>query len=89
MTPQPTPISGVVHDAQGNPIPDARVYFMAGPEPLPEIAALTDVAGRFVLTAPRDGDYTLGIAADGFSNTSVDVSVSAGQAPHLDITLSP
>ena len=38
----PTTIAGVVVDPRGNPVEEARVYFVEGPVPLPDIAALTD-----------------------------------------------
>ena len=58
-------ISGVVLDSAGNPLADARVYFVEGPGPLPDIAALTDAQGRFQLSAPGSGLYVVAVAADG------------------------
>jgi hypothetical protein len=58
-------ISGVVLDHDGNAMPEARVLFVAGPSPLPDIATLTDSQGRFQLFAPHSGRYTLAITADG------------------------
>jgi len=43
-------ISGIVRDPNGRPVADARIYFIGGPVPLPDIAALTDAAGAFSLT---------------------------------------
>jgi hypothetical protein len=83
----PGVIAGTVHDARGIPIADARVYFIEGPEPLPEIAALTDAKGTFSLTAPQEGRYTVQGRADGFAPKSVAVEVSAGKTVTIDIKL--
>ena len=80
-------ISGSVRDPGGAPIADARVFFVSGPVALPEIAALTDGAGRFVLSAPAAGTYELGIAADGFINASVKATVPLPS--DLEVTLDP
>jgi hypothetical protein len=58
-------IAGVVVDARGNPVEGARVYFVEGPVPFPDIAALTDSSGRFALSAPASGTYQLGVAYEG------------------------
>jgi hypothetical protein len=62
MSDNPLVIAGVVVNAEGNPLEGARVYFVAGPIPLPDIAALTDGNGRFALSAPVSGTYQLGIS---------------------------
>ena len=82
-------ISGVVRDAHGNPIAQARVYFTNGPVPLPDIAALTNKDGAFSLTAPAAGSYTIACAAEGFAPTAVTVAVTDGQETHLEIQLRP
>jgi hypothetical protein len=52
-------VRGAVHDAAGNPVAGASVFFTSGPTPLPDIAALTDSEGRFALSAPAPGTYQL------------------------------
>ncbi|MBF6049385.1 hypothetical protein GO001_30055 [Streptomyces sp. NRRL B-1677] len=62
MSPSPAPagvIRGTVRDAAGAPVAGARVAFTDGPVPLPDVAAVTDGEGRFALTAPAAGTYTL------------------------------
>jgi hypothetical protein len=56
------------------------VYFVEGPVPLPDIAALTNSNGRFALSAPTSRTYQLGIACEGPAGflqetTTVEVGV--------------
>jgi hypothetical protein len=76
-------ITGVVRDASGAPVPGAHVLFTAGPQPLPDIAALTDGEGKFSLGAPAEGEYTLLCRADpllGPSGTA-EATVRVGPSP--------
>ncbi|MGW7075032.1 carboxypeptidase-like regulatory domain-containing protein [Streptomyces sp. NPDC054866] len=57
-------ITGVVRDTSGAPVAGAHVLFTEGPQPLPDIAAVTDTEGRFSLVAPTTGEYTLICRAD-------------------------
>lgn len=57
-------ISGVVVDAAGRAVSDARVYVVDGPSPVTDVAALTDGEGRFALSAPADGTYTVECRAE-------------------------
>jgi protocatechuate 3,4-dioxygenase beta subunit len=52
-------IRGVVRDQHGEPLQDARVLFVSGPEPLPDVAAVTGADGAFALTAPVPGNYAI------------------------------
>lgn len=72
----PEAIHGLVHDQHGRPIEQARVCFVSGPVPLPDVAALTDPNGTFLLTAPVPGTYSILCALDdGRTETrSVDVT---------------
>jgi hypothetical protein len=83
-----TIISGSVHGPNG-PIADARVYFIAGPDPLPDIAALTDSDGTFVMTVPGAGKYKIQISADGFPEKSISFDVVQQPRVELDIELKP
>lgn len=79
-------ITGVVRDTSGAPVTGAHVLFSDGPQPLPDIAALTDAEGRFSLGAPAAGEYTLLCRADplmgppGTAEATVRVEPSAGAA---------
>jgi hypothetical protein len=52
-------ITGVVEDTAGRPVPDASVYLTAGPEPYPDIAALSAADGSFTLSVRGEGAYTV------------------------------
>jgi len=80
-------ISGVARDPTGLPVADARVYFISGPAPLPEIAALTDGSGKFSLTAPAGGVYQIKCAADGFASATATVNVKNGLDVQVEIRL--
>lgn len=87
MARSPSVISGIVRGPDGKPVSNARVYFTAGPVPLPEIAALTDSGGAFSLTAPAPGEYVIESAADEFSAQSSTVKVKGGEQVRLDLRL--
>ncbi|HEY7785271.1 MAG TPA: carboxypeptidase-like regulatory domain-containing protein [Pyrinomonadaceae bacterium] len=83
-----TIISGSVHGPKGA-IADARVYFVASPGPLPDIAALTDSDGFFLLTVPDAGNYKIRVSADGFAEKTVSVDIDRQKRVELDIELKP
>jgi len=87
MARSPSVISGVVRSPDGKPVSNARVYFTAGPAPLPEIAALTDSNGAFSLTAPAPGEYVIESAADEFGTRSSKLKVKGGEPVRLDLKL--
>jgi hypothetical protein len=91
MSANPTEIAGVVVDAEGNPVEEARVYFVEGPVPLPDIAALTDSSGRFALSAPVSGTYQLGVSSEGSASSvqqkTVKVEVGGERGSDLEIQL--
>ncbi|WP_409061283.1 carboxypeptidase-like regulatory domain-containing protein [Streptomyces sp. SYP-A7185] len=90
-------ITGTVRDASGAPVPGAHVLFTQGPQPLPDIAAVTDAEGRFSLIAPTAGQYTLTCRADplagppGTAETTVRVDrpaeAAASERLRVDLTL--
>jgi hypothetical protein len=47
-----------VIDADGAPVPSARIVIVSSTVPVPEIALLSDADGRFALRLPR-GHFTL------------------------------
>jgi hypothetical protein len=90
MSDKPSVIAGVVVDARGNPVEEARVYFVEGPVPLPDIAALTDSAGRFALSAPVSGTYQLGVTSEGpegVIQTTLEVDVRGEPRDELEVRL--
>ena len=80
-------ISGIVRDPNGRPVADPRIYFIGGPVPLPDIAALTDAAGAFSLTAPTAGTYQIGCTAEGFAPAEITVAISRGRDVQVEIWL--
>jgi len=92
MSDNPPVVAGMVVDAKGNPVEGARVYFVEGPVPLPDIAALTDSNGQFSLSAPVSGTYQLGVASEepeGFIQTTSVVDVSGEPRVDLEVRLNP
>jgi hypothetical protein len=83
-------IEGRVVDAAGAPVPMASVYFVEGPVPLPDIAALTGPDGAFRLSVPGAGAYTLGVRGDGYTPAAVAVEVGGARPKAaLDVVLVP
>ena len=81
-------IRGTVIDASGTPVEWASVWLVSGPQPTPDIAALTDAAGRFTLTAPAPGVYRIGCRAEGYEPVEAEVEVGSDDV-ELTITLPP
>jgi protocatechuate 3,4-dioxygenase beta subunit len=75
-----TTIEGQVIDPQGRPIDDAAVYIVASPVSMPDIAQLTDDQGRFTISAPAPGRYTVGARSDRWGSAQTEVEV-AGEGP--------
>ncbi len=77
-------INGFVRNEKGEAVEGARVYFISGPGPLPEIAALTGKDGTFVLAVPMTGGYQIGASgADDLAGKSL---VQAIEAP-VNVTI--
>ena len=71
-------ISGVVVDAEGRPVAQARVCAVKAPGPMPDVAALTGPDGRFALAAPLPGDYEIGCTSDTHGSATAAVRVDSG-----------
>jgi hypothetical protein len=87
MTKNRSVIFGIIHDHNGQPISEARVYFIDGPVPFPDIAFLTDSNGKFSLTTPAEGTYIIGCSADGFKSANLTVNVIDGKNVEVEIKL--
>ena len=72
-----TQVAGRVETADGRPVAGARVAFVAGPGSWPDIAALTDAAGRFSLNAPQPGVFRIGCTSDSAGSGEAEVPVKA------------
>ena len=80
-------ITGSVRDAQGQPVPAARVFFVSGPTALPDIAALTDARGAFSLSVPVPGRYAIRAVSDPLGSTTATVEVHGKGATTVVISL--
>ena len=80
-------VAGLVRDAAGKPIANARVLLVAGPGPLIEMAVLTNDKGEYEWTDLAAGEWTLAAYADGFQGKQATVRVVGGQTATLDFTL--
>jgi Carboxypeptidase regulatory-like domain len=69
-------IHGVIVDEQEAPLEWASVLFIDAPIPLPDIAAITDENGGFILTAPVPGRYRLRCQAPDHEPTELTVDVA-------------
>lgn len=81
-------IFGVVRDDNGNPVSEARVSFLAGPVPLPDIAALTDIDGTFALSTPAAGEYVIAVNMEGFVRKELKITLESNEEKHFAINLS-
>ncbi len=80
-------ISGVVKDDNGNAISGARVSFISGPVPLPDIAALTDNNGSFVVSVPVPGEYLVEVVSEHFVAKKIHVAIESDQKKHFEMVL--
>jgi hypothetical protein len=88
MSNNPPVIAGMIVDAEDNPIEGARVYFVEGPVPLPDIAALTDESGHFALSVPVSGTYQLGVASEGSAGLVQETStIEVGEEQVIDLEI--
>ncbi len=83
-----TLVHGQAVDTQGKPVAGARVGWAAGPGNLPDVMLLTDAHGRFTLSAPLPGSYTLRCISDNAGGASLQVR-AAGQPLQVQVRLLP
>ena len=87
MSAAPAVVSGRVVDEDESPVPRARVAFVSGPEPLPDIAAVTNDVGAFTLSARLTGVYELECFAEGFYPSRLRVKLSNGKTVQVTFRL--
>jgi protocatechuate 3,4-dioxygenase beta subunit len=80
--PAPPRLEGTVRDPAGRPVARARVIARAegGDRFLSPLSTVTDTGGRFTLTLPRAGVYTVRVEADGLA-THTQPSLRVPAAP--------
>ena len=76
-------IAGTVKDSTGAVLPGARVELQNGP------SVVSDGQGQFAIMNVAPGNYTLTVNYVGFSQSSTQVTVTAGQTARLSIVLNP
>lgn len=86
MTASKRLIQGRVSDAAGRPVAEARISIVESPVAMPDMALLTDAAGRFALGAPVAGRYVIGIDADAAGRARQAITIDDDGAV-LDIRL--
>lgn len=72
-------IRGVVDSPQG-PVAFASVYVESAPAPTPDVAAITDESGEFVLTGVGPGHYRIGVNAPGYDPQHADFTLGDADA---------
>lgn len=80
-------IVGTVRDRDGSPLPEVRAYFVSGPGPFPDVAALTNERGEFALAAPSPGPYRIECAAEGFDPQIVGVDAEESGETQVAVSL--
>lgn len=71
-------IRGNVIDANDEPIEWATILFVSGPVDLPDVAAVTDARGEFIVSVPSPGTYRLACHAE--SHDPLEVTTVVGGA---------
>ena len=80
-------IRGSVIGPGGRPRVGIRVYFASAPGPEPEIAAVTDAQGGFVLMARHSGEYEVAATDDAGRSVSRKITLDSDQVPDLSIEM--
>ena len=75
MTQTPLLVKGHVLDATGQPVGGARLMWLEAPVAMPDVAALSQADGGFVLTVPVPGRYRLGCQTDGQGSAQATTTV--------------
>lgn len=85
MNPASAPllVHGRVLDAQGRGVAGARISWVDGPLPLPDIALLSGADGGFTLAAPLPGRYRLRADAEDSDGTALQAQATL-QLPARD-----
>jgi hypothetical protein len=82
-------IAGVVTNVAGEAVAGARVMVSKSPVAVPDVAALTDDGGGFVLGAPAPGAYEVTVATDEVvTQAPVEVAEGADRA-EVQVVLTP
>ncbi|MET0143653.1 MAG: carboxypeptidase-like regulatory domain-containing protein [Ilumatobacteraceae bacterium] len=80
-------IQGVVTDDAGRPLDEVAVAVESAPGPVQEIAALTGPDGRFAISAPVLGSYTIVATAPDSRVGRVTVELDAARSRGRDVEI--
>lgn len=86
MPQAPLLVKGTVLDTAGQPVGGARLMWLESPVAMPDVAALSQADGSFVLTVPVPGRYRLGCQTDAQGSAQAAVNVRPDGAA-LQLTL--
>ena len=75
-------LTGAVTDGQGGALQGAQITVDPG-----NASAVSDAQGQFTFTALSAGEYSVSVKYSGFEAVSRKVTLSAGQAARVDLTL--
>jgi hypothetical protein len=83
-------VVGWVTDAEtGRPVEGALVVITDGPGPLPDAVVVTDLDGRFEITALEEGEWALLVRSDERASGHLVVSVVSGRPVNITIAVPP
>ena len=80
-------VHGRVVDEGGGAVGAAAVYIVNAPVSVPDVALLTDEHGRFTLSIPVPGRYTLGARSETAGVGHADVALAAGESIDVELQL--
>ena len=81
-------IQGLLRNSADGPIEDGHIWIASGPGAFPDVAALSDSNGGFVLSVPATGTYEIVVSADGYHEVRQVVNVPIESAASAEFRLS-
>lgn len=82
-----TIIRGHVVDLQSHPVAEVAVYIVSSPVSMPDIAQLTDEQGRFTISVPVPGRYTVGVRSEGGGAVQTEVDIKGEEPVSVEVQL--
>jgi protocatechuate 3,4-dioxygenase beta subunit len=82
-----TIIQGCVIDPQSHPVAEAAVYIVSSPVSMPDTAQLTDEQGRFTISVPVPGRYTVGVRSEGGDAVQTEVEIKGEEPVSIEVQI--